>query len=254
MEPIRKPFQGVVNILRFNWHLYAWAGGLVILLWLVSPLLTSPYRVWFPLIAWLIVLGTLTSLLVSFYVYDRSNLYRFSWLNAVFDTPPSTLLTFHAGFDETSALLQQRFPQAHLQAFDFYDPQRHTEVSIQRARKVYAAYANTQSIQTSQVPLPDGVADGIFLVLAAHEIRHPAERIHFFGELRRVLKPAGKLIVVEHLRNPLNFLAYNIGFFHFLSESVWRTTFRKAALRLSRRSNIAHFITVFVLEKNDHAA
>ncbi len=70
---------------------------------------------------------------------------------------------------------------AHLQVFDFYDPHLHTEISIKRARKAYPAHPNTQSIQTSSIPLPNEVADSIFLVLAAHEIRNHAERARFFA-------------------------------------------------------------------------
>ncbi|MEJ7664367.1 MAG: hypothetical protein WKG07_35010 [Hymenobacter sp.] len=43
-----------------------------------------------------------------------------------------TLLTVSAGFDEISPVLRQRYPAGRLLALDFYDPARHTEVSIAR--------------------------------------------------------------------------------------------------------------------------
>jgi SAM-dependent methyltransferase len=254
MEPLRKPFQGLGNIVRFNWPLYVWAAGIVSLLVVVSQLVASPHQVWPLVLATLIALSSIISLLVSHYVYDRSSLYSFSWLRPLFDAPPATILNIHAGFDETSALFQAHFPLAQLQVFDFYDPYWHTEKSIQRARKAYSAYPGTQAISTARVPLSDEVADGIFLILAAHEIRQPAERIHFFSELRRVLKPGGIIIVLEHERNWLNFLAYSLGGFHFLSSSVWRTTFKEASLRPTSRIRLAHFITVYALAKDDHSA
>lgn len=253
MEPVRQPFQGILNIIRFNWHFYTWAAGAVVALLLLSEVV-SHFSSYLIRLAVVIVLSTFISGIISFYVYDKSPLYTFSWLAPLFDTYPSTILTFHAGFDETSALLQKYFPKAHLQVFDFYDPRLHREISIQRARKAYPAYPNTKSIRTDAVPLQNGLADCIFLILAAHEIRNLAERIHFFGELKRVLKPTGKIIVVEHLRDNLNFLAYNIGFFHFLPESEWLTTFSQAKLRVGQRFRIAHFITVYVLEKDGYTA
>lgn len=254
MESIRKPFQGIGNIIRFNWHLYVLAIGAVVISLGLSQLVSGYYNLILIGLAVAITLSTLLSWIVSYYVYDRSGLYTLTWLNSLFSSAPSRILTFHAGFDETSVLLQTYFPKAHLQAFDFYDSNLHTEISIQRARKAYPVYPNTQSIQTSYIPLPDEIADCIFLVLAAHEIRNQEERIRFFTELKRVLKPSGNIIVVEHLRNSINFLAYTVGVFHFLPESAWKATFKKAVLGISHQFQIAHFITAYVLEKDGHSA
>ena len=39
MATLRKPFQGVWNIVRFNWHFYVLSlGGLLVLLWLAREL------------------------------------------------------------------------------------------------------------------------------------------------------------------------------------------------------------------------
>ena len=164
------------------------------------------------------------------------------------------VVTIHAGFDETSGLLHHRFPKANLHVFDFYDPLRHTEVSIQRARRAYPSYPATQPIDTSDIPLPNLIADAVFLILAAHEIRQEAERVGFFNEINRILKPVGTVIVVEHLRDMANFLAYNIGFLHFLPQSSWLTTFRQAGFAIHRRFRVTPFITLFVLRKNGDAA
>ena len=43
------------------------------------------------------------------------------------------------------------------------------------------------------------------------------ERTLFFKELHRILKREGELVIVEHLRDLPNFLAYTIGFFHYWS-------------------------------------
>ena len=59
------------------------------------------------------------SLLVSWYVYDLSNLYKLSWLFPNNDN--IKIVNIHAGFDETSVLLSAKFPNAELIVFDFYD-------------------------------------------------------------------------------------------------------------------------------------
>ena len=254
MEPIRKPFQGVSNIIRFNWHFYTLSLLLILSLVGLRIIVAHPYNFYLSLLAIFIGVSVFFSLLTSFYIYDLSTLYTLSWLDFIQDNLSQEIVTINAGFDETSVLLQRKFQTAHLHVFDFFNPDLHTEVSIKRARKAYPAYPNTQTIETSAIPLQNQTANYIFLILAAHEIRHDIERIHFFKELNRILKPSGKIIVVEHLRDTINFLAYNIGFLHFLSEATWTSTFTKAELSICRQLNVTPFITTFVLEKDGSAS
>jgi len=250
---MRKPFQGVWNIVRFNWHFYVLALLAAVVLLVVNawfPGWYSPYV--FPLLA----LGgvvTVMSLLVSFYVYDLTPLYSLSWLEGVQIIDYDILVNIHAGFDETSVLLKKRFPNADLRVFDFYDPAKHTEVSIERARKAYPPYPGTLKVETDQILLPSGAADAVFLLLAAHEIRNDDERVVFFCEVRRLLKTDGVVVVVEHQRDLPNFLAYNVGFFHFLSKNTWLETFEKSKLHIEKKSKITPFLTVYILNKHGFA-
>jgi ubiquinone/menaquinone biosynthesis C-methylase UbiE len=95
----------------------------------------------------------------------------------------------------------------------------------------------------------DNSADKIFIIFAAHEIRNVQERIEFFKELRRVLKPTGEIIITEHLRDIPNFLAYNIGFLHFYSKPTWLHIFKLAELTLKNEQKITPFISTFTLTK-----
>ena len=253
MNRKRKSFEGVWNIIRFNWHFYILATvALIIVGWLYS-LLPSSYSIFVTLIFVSIVITTLNSLLVSFYVYDISDLYKLKWLNKIGleSTLNQKIVNINAGFDETSHLLAQHFSTAQLSVFDFYDAEKHTEISIQRARKVYPPYPNTRVIQTTHLPLADKSIDTIFLFLAAHEIRNTEERTIFLKELKRDCKENGQIILIEHLRDVPNFLAYTIGFLHFIALPAWLKNFQEADLFLSQKFKITPFITVFVLENSD---
>ncbi|MEO1451461.1 MAG: methyltransferase domain-containing protein, partial [Bacteroidota bacterium] len=228
MESKRGPFQGVLNIIRFNWHFYLIAGIGIVGLFVVMNWLPDSFQIWGWLGIFLVIFPLSVSLLVSWYVYDLSGLYHLKWLNEEVLPSDALLVNIHAGFDETSSLLKTKFPEANLRVLDFYDPALHTEVSIRRARKAYPPYPGTESISTQKLPFASNSVDRVCLIFAAHEIRDEAERIAFFRELKRILKPDGKVWLTEHLRDIPNFLAYNIGFLHFHERSTWEKTFSAA--------------------------
>ena len=250
MEKIRKPFQGVLNIIKFNWHFYVIAIVFLILLYFLKNHFNSTFNFYSNILFWLIISSTLISLFVSYYVYDLSGLYNLNWLNKFKDIENSTILNINAGFDETSALLQNKYKNSKLIVLDFYDPIKHTEISIKRARKAFPPYPNTQQVSTTSLPLKDESIDKMFIIFAAHEIRNDEERKIFFTELYRILKQNGQIIVTEHLRDLPNFFAYNIGFFHFLSKKSWDRTFQSSKFIIKNKFNFDPFISIFILEKN----
>lgn len=253
MAAVRKPFQGVLNIVQFNWPFYIVFLILFILMIAMINELQDSYQIY----GYLLCMGGLAvffiSLLISWYVYDWSNLYDLQWADELNILPSNRLVNIHAGFDETSVLLKAKFPISTLLVFDFYDPLKHTEASIKRARKAYPPFPGTQSIQTIHVPLENQSIDHLFIILAAHEIRNHDERVLFFKELNRILKPTGKIVVIEHLRDVANFAAYTIGFFHFHSKAIWRKTYQEAGLKLKQEKKITPFISIFILQKNGTA-
>ena len=254
MAALRTPLQGVGNVVRFNWHFYAGAlaAGLALgALALAGPVGLRPSAL---VLLALLLLPVLGSLLATTYVYDFAGLYQFRWLPA---TLPATarVLTISAGFDEVSAPLAARYGPGQVQAADFYDPARHTEVSIRRAQQAYPPFPGTLAISTTApLPLPAAGLDLVVAFLSAHEIRDDAERAAFFRELGRVLAPTGTLAVTEHLRDPANFLAYTLGFLHFHSRRTWLATFRSAGLRVAREVHTTPLITTFLLCRDDAAA
>jgi len=248
MEKLRKPFQGVLNIIRFNWHFYVIAFGLLLLLIFMVSFFDRSLQPFIYIICLLVSISIIVSLLTSFYVYDLSGLYKFGWLDNQKDE--RLIVNINAGFDETSHLLKKHFENAELIALDFYNPGKHTEVSIKRARKAYPPFPGTIQAETTNLPLPGNAADKVFVILSAHEIRDEIERTAFFKELTRIVKPSGQIYITEHLRDVPNFLAYNIGFFHFYAKGSWLKTFKKANLIIKQEIKLTPFISTFILTKN----
>jgi hypothetical protein len=243
----RRPFQGITNIIRFNWHFYIGSFFLLVVIYLVSRLVSPPLA----FIFWMIVLTgiilILISLLVSYYIYDYSSLYSMEWLKELDIHSGQEVVNIHAGFDETSALLTDKLSGIKLTVLDFYDPAKHTEISIKRARKAFPAFPGTIQINSTGSILYEHSKDLILLILSAHEIRQMEERVCFFKSLSNSLKTNGKIVVVEHQRDFQNFLAYTIGFFHFHSPKTWRQTFKGAGLNIKSRNKLNPFITIYIL-------
>lgn len=249
----RAPFQGVAAVVRFNWHLYAVALGGVSTLVLASAF--GPARFALPalLIASAAALSLGVSLLATWLAYDASGLYRLRWLDAWLPARGEAA-NIHAGFDETTPLLRARFPQLHWTVFDFFNPVQHTEISIRRARASCPPAAGTTAITTDRLPAADSSLACITLILAAHEIRDPRERIAFFRELHRALRPDGLLVVTEHLRDLPNIAVYNLGAWHFHAPAAWRETFAATRFGIVATFRPAPFITTFILKKHGHPA
>lgn len=238
----KKPFQGLVNILRFNWHQFLIALAISVTLLLLPT-------AWLNLAGILGMLSIFISLLVSYWVYDISNLYTLSFLQDLHFTKHSEVLNIHAGFDETSAILKANYPQINLTIADFYNSKKHSEISIKRARKMYPSAPNTIQVETTNLPFEKEQFDAVIIFFAAHEIRDIAERKTFFNEVHDVLTENGSIIVTEHLRNSWNALAYNIGSLHFYSKKNWQDVFKASNLQITSVKKTTPFVTTFVLKK-----
>lgn len=246
MDIKRRKFQGVLNILSFNRHFYIF--GIIALAVIIGSHIM--YH-WSDTLYWIVILafiyGLAMPLIVSAYVYDFSGYYDLEWLKNmnIEDVKGRLNLNINAGFDETSYIIKQLFPQSELQVFDFYDAKQHTEPAIIRARKVSLVYSNTQSIKGNKIPLSDHSVDNIFLLSAVHEIRKQDEKVQFLKECHRVCKPNGNVIMVEHLRDFPNFVAFTIGFTHFFSKAVWKKAFDEAGFSSLQETKFTPFMSIF---------
>jgi SAM-dependent methyltransferase len=246
MEIKRRKLQGVLNILSFNRHFYVF-GLIALALIITSHVIFN----WPDLLFWIIIAaflyGLIMPLIVSAYVYDYSGYYDFNWLKSynIEDSNSKLILNINAGFDETSFIIKNLFPQSDLKVFDFYNAERHTEPAIIRARKVSLVYPGTQQIISNSIPLKDNSVDIIFLLSAAHEIRSQEEKIEFLKECHRLCKQNGKVIMVEHLRDFPNFLAFSVGFTHFFSKATWKKAFEKAGFSSFGETKFTPFMSIF---------
>lgn len=251
MNPVvaRKPYQGVVQILQFNWPYYVGAAiavsvGLLALLFLHSLWRVALLCAVVPVVFW-----SAASLMVSHYVYDRFPLYDLKWIVRLLPKAPKKWINIHCGFDETSDLLAAVFPEAEHCIVDIYDPQVMTEGSIRMAQGRSGGGIPFVAGHFDALTFGADYFDTAFLIFAAHELRRHEQRVKLFEEIARVLVPGGDLILMEHSRDFWNFVAFGPGFLHFFSQDAWRKAAADAGLTLQSEFLMTRFVHVYHLQK-----
>jgi SAM-dependent methyltransferase len=244
----RGPFDGVLQIVRYNWSLYV-AAIFVSALVVGLVLVVRPPAV----LAALLIVGAVAavfwlalSLAVSHYVYDRSDLYRWQWIRERIGSNPKHVVNIHAGLDETSRALQEMYPAAEVTILDIYDPAEMPEPSIARARREARDMLACVKTDFRKLPLPAASADLVTVIFVAHELRQGASKAAFFRELARVIKPGGSVLLVEHLRDAWNLLAFGPGAFHFFPRSEWLRVAELGGFRLDAELPRTPFVRAFV--------
>ena len=192
---------------------------------------------------------TLSSLLASYYVYDYAGVTRWNWLPEALSFPPRRWLNIHAGLDESTATLTRFFPESTSMILDIYDAREMTEPSIARARELHPTAQPAAAGKLDALPIADGSCDTLFLLFTAHEIRHPARRREFFAEAARVLASSGQLLLVEHLRDWKNFVAFGPGFLHFYPREEWLRVAHWAGLKVIREAGATPLVRYFLMTK-----
>jgi hypothetical protein len=239
----------MINIARFNWPFYVAAiavlipslAGLLLLPELALKLVCS---IVFSVAAYFLF----GSLGFSHLIYDRSDLYRWGWLDrALSGTNMRQAIFCHSGFDEASAELRQQFATAKWQVLDHFNANQMTEASIRRARAIFPPTPGTLSSRYDAWPVAAESTDVVFGVLAIHELRSEGERRAWFAESKRCLRKGGRLVLVEHVRDVANFLAFGPGFLHFHSPASWRRCWESASFRSVDEFRLTPFVRIFVL-------
>jgi len=249
MASERKALQGTLQIIRYNWSFYL-VGALGIL---VAVTLLELVH-WPRLLEALGIVGVclgvwwlLASIVASWWVYDLSPLMSWQWLADLVPAGELRWANLHAGLDESTPQLTKLWGPP-VEVLDFFDSVEMTEKSIHRARALVEE-PKAKNTSYSSLPLETGGLDLACVIFSAHELRSPAAREAFFGELKRGLAPSGKLLVVEHVRDLANLGAFGPGFMHFMPDSEWKRLADREGLRPLKLGRLTPFIHFYLWEK-----
>lgn len=247
----RITFARALRIAGYNWPLYAAAGAGLIIGVTLALLPGLP-----PLVRWLggggaVVAGwyACASFGAFHWMFDRSELLGGEWLRDELPQAPGRWVQINVGLEETTLPLEEVFPGSEGKALDLFNPAVMTEPAVTRARQQNAG-AGALLAQPDSLPVEDGWAELVVVTLAAHEIRDGEKRESFFQELRRIVSPAGRVVVVEHLRDLAAAFAFGPGIFHFYPRGEWLRLGSRVGLELERERPITPFVRVFIYSRS----
>lgn len=239
---------GVTRIFSYNWPTYVatWTGCVVG--FASAGRLPSMLREVALLGASVALLWSVASLAVSYYVYDASELVEARWLPAALGIEPHTWAMVHTGLDQELDL-DAVMPGTRLARLDIFDRGVMTAPSIERARMMTPSELPSITCRPARLELADESCDAIVIAFSAHEIRDRAARDAFFREVQRALRPGGRALLVEHLRDVPNFLAFGPGFLHFVARREWLRLAAQAELSVSAEARITPFVMALTLAR-----
>jgi SAM-dependent methyltransferase len=234
--------EGLRRIVAFNWPKLVVAGassvgGVVIALLTPSPALALLALAG----AALALYGMVAALAVSWWVYDRSDLHEWRWLAPLLPEGAGRWVLVHAGFDESGPGLPAALGGPAAAVVDLSPWLPDPAPSLRRARRRHPAPA-TATAGTAALPLDDAACDTVLLVFAAHEVRDRERRDRLFAELHRVVRPGGRVVLVEHLRDGPNFVAFGPGALHFQGRRTWLDAAGRAGLVLAGETTKTCFV------------
>ena len=117
---------------------------------------------------------------------------------------PSEILDFGCGIGNTTRAIASHFRASAVHGFDVSAESTRIAEGLTPEAAGRIRYSSGQG---DSLPFADGSFDAIFTACVFHHIDE-GERLHWARELRRVLRPGGRLFLFEH--NPLNPLTVRV--------------------------------------------
>lgn len=197
----------------------------------------------------IIILNIIGSLIASYLLYDKSDLYELNNLKEIVDFEKiENAILVHASFDPLSKRLEEKYPDLNLTVCDIYGNRHEHEKGIGTSKKIFPPNSKEIKISPDKLPFEDRSQDVILALTALHEILDHHQRVLFFKEAKRILKNDGVIIVSEQFRDATNFIFFNIGAFHFLSQSQWKKAISEADLKIVSNQKITPFANMLIIK------
>ncbi len=249
-------YSGTISTLLYNWPIFA--GGILfsVVALIVGWLLPVPWRWAFIISGSATLILLFVILLATFSVYDAGKRHEYDRLAELGEVVnANVVLDITCGKLRGTRGLLSHFSSGHYFLIDIFDAKKMKDLALSRARDLEPPIEVGHRIyrrpgQADNLPVPHQWADVIYCSFSLHELQDPADREAIFKEFARVLKPDGRLLIAEHGRNWLNFLAFGPGVLSFFTPATWRRHIAKAGLTIQHQERWRGLVHLWVVGRD----
>jgi hypothetical protein len=237
-----------LDVVWFNWPPFVFGPITAIVAGLAAlgPLPTA-VRIGLAIGAVAALVATTTAVMAIVWVFGFGTARRWRWVaNAAHR--PRTWLNLTTGFDDSTSTLRARLAGVTGLSVDIFDETAPLDPPQRRARGRFPPGDRTATVATLDGALGAALPQTAFLLMSAHEVPG-ADRVRLFTTIADRLLPGGRLIVVEHLRDLPNAIAFGLGARHFQSRATWLEAGRLAGLEPVEEHRLSPFVRGFVFGK-----
>ncbi len=153
----------------------------------------------------------------------------------------------HIGTYRHARALAALLPRATIHTVDCWnDEAGHAERSLEEIRALDAAPDGDSRLRSARatrwkVPLDDASCDAVVLGIGFHEFDPPA-REALLSEAERMLRPGGKVVLFEHVRDVKNALVFGSAVDHWPTREQWVATL------IRRFDSVRHVAVSFAVD------
>jgi len=253
-------FQGTLRHIYEHWpsYLFRYGGGFALVL---VTVVTAGGRGWWAVVGValvvLFVLGYFfgASLWAAHQQYDKRNqepahvLFRMGQLG-----PADDFVHVGVGRRLAAVRLSRRLMSGHLTVVDVYNPQLTPGRALARARVTLQKVEPDPRLTWLEgsidlLPLPDHSTQVVTMNRVLSELWQHGDRELLLGELYRVLRPGGRLLLAEPVRTQTSWLVWGPAALRLQPLAYWNRLFQRAGFHLRKEETVRGLVHYFALKR-----
>ncbi len=252
-------FQGTARHLYAQWPGYLLRyGGLILAFLMISAGLVLGWQV---LVALGIVLLAavfflmLAALWTANRLYDADGIQVNDLLFAMSQAQPTdNFANIDLGLRQQAILLSSHLTTGKITVIDVYNPQLATGAGLARARRQAPSAKQDPRLtwydgQINLLPMPDSSVTAVFMFQVLSEFGQEGDRQTILREIRRILKPDGRLLIAEQTASWLNWLLVGSSTSNLQPVEYWYDLLLDAGFDIYRQENIQGLINCLRADK-----
>jgi len=252
-------FAGTAHHVYAQWPGYLLRyGGLVLAFLLIGAGLVVGWQV-------LVALGILLLAAVFFLMlaalwtahrlYDSEGLQINDLLFAMSQTQPTDqIANIDLGLRQQALVLSRHLTTGKITVIDVYNPQFAPGKGLSRARRQAPATKHDPRLiwydgHINLLPMPDSSVTAVFMFHVLSEFGQEGDRQTLLREVRRILKPSGRLLIAEQTTSWLNWLLVGTSTGNLQPVEYWHDLLLEGGFEVYRQENIQGLINCLRADK-----